>query len=111
MTNKSQELAALISKIETFAKKQLENSDISGPRFGAYVKLSWCAGSGEPCNASCQSIIDALKTLREHDDIEELNEFYVAMTAYMLDCFPDTNEEVASIDHIRKIGNALSKVA
>lgn len=111
MTNKSEELMALIREIEAFAKNQLENSDISGPRFGAYVKLSWCAGSGEPCNASCQSIIDALKVLREHDDIEELNAFYVQMTAYMLDCFPDTNDKTASIDHIRKIGNALARVA
>lgn len=111
MVNSNTELMALIGRIEAFAKEQLENSDISGPRFGAYVKLSWCAGSGEPCNASCQSILDALKVLRDHDDIEELNEFYVAMTAHMLDSFPDSSQEMASIDHIRKIGSDLAKVA
>ena len=104
-------LQALMDDIEAFAKQQLENSDISGPRFGAYVKLAWCTGSGEPCFSSCQSVLDALKILRDLDDVDEVNEFYVSMTARMLEGFPEGGEQLFDMDNIRKMGASLAKVA
>ena len=57
-------LDGLVSDIADFAKRQIDEGDLSGPRFGAYVKLAWCTQSGTPCYSDCQNIIDALQKLR-----------------------------------------------
>ena len=58
-------LDSLVADIADFAKKQIDEGDLSGPRFGAYVKLAWCTQSGIPCYSDCQNITEALQTLRD----------------------------------------------
>ena len=104
-------LEALIADIAAFAKTQMESTNLSGPRFGAYVKLSWFGQSGAPCYADCQNIIDALQTLRDCDDSSEIDTFYVAMTAALMECFPDIENVPSDIDGIRRMSAQLRMVA
>ncbi|WP_319531082.1 hypothetical protein [uncultured Cohaesibacter sp.] len=104
-------LEALISDIADFAKTQIETSDLSGPRFGSYVKLSWFGQSGTPCYSDCQNLIDALQTLREFDDTGRIDSFYVAMTAALVEYFPDMDNVPADFDAIRRMSAQLGKVA
>lgn len=104
-------LEALIEKIEIFAKDRLENGDISGPRFSAYVKLSWCAGSGEPCYSSCKSILEALQTLRNASDDDETSQLFIAMNAQMNETFGEVEEPVFDLGTIRQLSAQIAKVA
>lgn len=104
-------LETLIEKIAAFSKDRLENGDISGPRFSAYVKLSWCAGSGEPCFSSCKSILDALQALRDAGDDDETSQLFIAMNAQMTEAFGEVEEPVFDLDTIRQLSAEIAKVA
>nr|WP_321462749.1 hypothetical protein [uncultured Cohaesibacter sp.] len=104
-------LDALVADIADFARKQIEEGDLSGPRFGSYVKLAWCTQSGTPCYSDCQNIIDALQKLRALDDSEEVDNFYVSMTAASMEAFPQTATTLSDFDAIRRMGAALREVA
>ena len=105
------ELELLIADITEFAKKQIESSDLSGPRFGAYVKLSWFGQSGTPCYSDCVNIISALQSLRDLDSNDEIDTFYVAATAALVEYFPEHGHALSDIDAIRDMSAQLAKVA
>ncbi|WP_321338664.1 hypothetical protein [uncultured Cohaesibacter sp.] len=104
-------LDSLVDDIAAFAKKQIDYGDLSGPRFGAYVKLAWCTQSGTPCYSDCQNIADALQTLRNLEQNEQVDSFYVAMTAICMEAFPQVNTSPSDFDAIRRMGAALREVA
>nr|WP_321458092.1 hypothetical protein [uncultured Cohaesibacter sp.] len=104
-------LDSLVDDLAEFAKNRIDNGDLSGPRFGAYVKLAWCTQSGTPCYTDCQNILEALQKLRELDDDEEVDNFYVAMTAASMEVFPEAASTFSDFDAIRKMGTALRDVA
>nr|WP_319390131.1 hypothetical protein [uncultured Cohaesibacter sp.] len=104
-------LDSLVEDLAAYAKRQLEEGNLSGPRFGAYVKLAWCTQSGTPCYSDCQNIIDALQKLRDLDQDEQLDSFYVAMTAASMETFPRMNTALSDFDAIRRLGASLREVA
>ncbi|WP_321449180.1 hypothetical protein [uncultured Cohaesibacter sp.] len=104
-------LDSLVADIADFAKKQIDEGDLSGPRFGAYVKLAWCTQSGTPCYSDCQNITEALQTLRDLEQNEQVDSFYVAMTAASMEAFPHVNTPLCDFDAIRRMGAALREVA
>ncbi|SNY92467.1 hypothetical protein SAMN04515647_2741 [Cohaesibacter sp. ES.047] len=104
-------LEALVADIADYAKQQIESADLSGPRFGAYVKLAWFGQSGSPCYSDCQNLTDALQALRDFDNSGRIDEFYVAMTAASIENFPDIDRVPADFDGIRRMSAALGKVA
>ena len=104
-------LEGLLADIAAYAKMQIEQSELTGPHFATYVKLSWYAQSGSPCFADCQNMIDTLQALRDLEDDSEINAFYVAMTAALMDCFPDVEHAPQDIEEIRRLSADLRKVA
>ncbi|WP_373237088.1 hypothetical protein [Cohaesibacter celericrescens] len=104
-------LEALVADIAVFAKKQIDSANLSGPRFGAYVKLAWFGQAGDPCHSDCQNIIDALQLLRDLDDNSEIDTFYVAMTASSMGCFPNIENVPGDFDAIRRMSAQLRHVA
>jgi hypothetical protein len=111
MASNSLALQALVEDIAEFAKAQIEVADLSGPRYGAYLKLAWCGTAGMPCRSDCQSILDALQTLREVECMSELDNYYIAMFANIQDLFPEGNEPRYDMADIRKWSADIAKVA
>lgn len=104
-------LELLVAEIADYAKKQIENGSLCGPRFGAYVKLSWFGQSGSPCYSDCKNLLDALQVLRDLDNDSEVDTFYIAMTAALMDCYPEPDQALSDFDAIRRMSADLRKVA
>lgn len=111
MSAKLAGLEALIKEISDYATKQLELGNISGPRYQALLKLIWCGSSGEPCYSTCEAIVEALEKLREVEDDEELNAHFIAITASMLDIFPQGAGKLSDFDELRKISAQIGNVS
>ena len=104
-------LEILVADIAAYAKRQIDNGSLVGPRFAAYVKLSWFGQSGSPCYADCKNMLDALQMLRDLDDDNEVDTFYIAMTAALMDCFPEPEQVLPDINAIRRMSADLRKLA
>ncbi len=104
-------LELLVADIAAYAKHQIENGSLCGPRFAAYVKLSWFGQSGSPCYSDCKNLIDALQILRDLDNDSDVNRFYIAMTAALMECYPQADQAMADFDDIRRMSAELRKVA
>lgn len=104
-------LEMLVADIAVYAKQQIDNGSLSGPRFAAYVKLSWFGQSGSPCYSDCKNLLDALQVLRDFEDNSEVDTFYIAMTAALMECFPEPDQVLSDIDAIRRMSADLRKVA
>ena len=104
-------LESLVADIAGYANRQIKDGDLSGPRFGAFVKLAWFGQSGDPCYSDCQNIINALQMLRGLDDNSDIDTFYVAITASMVECFPHIEKIPADINDIRTMSARLLRAA
>nr|WP_321445320.1 hypothetical protein [uncultured Cohaesibacter sp.] len=104
-------LELLVADIAAYAKHQIENGSLCGPRFAAYVKLSWFGQSGSPCYSDCKNLLDALQILRDLDNDSDVNRFYIAMTAVLMECYPQAEQAMTDFDDIRRMSADLRKVA
>ncbi|MCV6548138.1 MAG: hypothetical protein OIF56_12810 [Cohaesibacter sp.] len=103
-------LKDLFNDIAAYAQDRIDNGDVSGPRYGALLKMLWCGTSGEPCYTSCQSMADAIQLLRDLDKCEKLDEFFITLTAQMLETFPNGGAELNDFDALRKMSSEIGKV-
>jgi hypothetical protein len=103
-------LKDLVGSIADYAQAKIDNGDVSGPRYGALLKMVWCGTSGEPCYTSCQSMVDAMQLLRELDQCEELDGFFIALTATMLEAFPKGGAKLDDFAALRKMSSEIGKV-
>ncbi len=110
MLVKNDALKDLVGAIADYAQAKIDNGDVSGPRYGALLKMVWCGTSGEPCYTSCQSMVDAMQLLRELDQCEELDGFFIALTAIMLEAFPQGGAKLDDFAALRKMSSEIGKV-
>lgn len=110
MLVKNDALKDLVGSIADYAQAKIDNGDVSGPRYGALLKMVWCGTSGEPCYTSCQSMVDAMQLLRELDQCEELDGFFIALTATMLEAFPQGGAKLDDFAALRKMSSEIGKV-
>ncbi|HAT86965.1 hypothetical protein [Cohaesibacter gelatinilyticus] len=110
MLVKNDALKDLVGSIADYAQAKIDNGDVSGPRYGGLLKMVWCGTSGEPCYTSCQSMIDAMQLLRELDQCEELDGFFIALTATMLEAFPQGGAKLDDFAALRKMSSEIGKV-
>ncbi|MCT4654763.1 MAG: hypothetical protein N4A65_03015 [Cohaesibacter sp.] len=106
----TESLRNLVGQIADFAQQRINDGDISGPRYGALVKMVWCGTSGEPCHASCQSLAEAIEQLRELDSCSELDGFYISLTAKMLEHFPAREDTLDDFAALREMSAQIGKV-
>ncbi|TLP45527.1 MULTISPECIES: hypothetical protein [Cohaesibacter] len=104
-------LELLVADIAAYAKHQIDNGTLCGPRFAAYVKLAWFGQSGSPCYSDCKNLLDALQILRDLDNDSEVDTFYIAMTAALMECYPEPDQVLSDFDAIRRMSAELRHVA
>jgi hypothetical protein len=103
-------LKELVGTIADYAQAKIDNGDVSGPRYGALLKMVWCGTSGEPCYTSCQSLADAMQILREVENCAKLDGLFISLTAKMIEIFPDGGAKLDDFDALRKLSSEIGKV-
>ena len=104
MHNKMLALEAMISDISDFARRELQEPGLAGPRFALCMKLSWYGQAGTPTRADGENLLKTLEDLRAISDDSRIDACYVGMTAAFMHCFPEAqslaDDAPAAIDEL-----------